>query len=243
MTIYVPNICLYLYTLPIYVVSSYQWCMPRHATSEHASRGPNTPPLLREHLECVLDRDTLHSSNNSNSHAFFTSTQISQIDCWDCPYRVVCFITIRKPYCPPSSCNRWETLVFLVSWQINQLHCPGTDPVVGHISNGLHPLPNRRLYLYRIQKKSSYSNSSVATGRAKEKKEEEAAAASSCQRLQPPIPKPINDQLTTDWQPIHDNNKTDNKNNQKQLYKSIFWLFLFYFCCYFFVWNFCPFVA
>ena len=34
---------------------------------------------------------THSSSNSSNSHNFYLSTFISQIDCWDRPYRIVCF--------------------------------------------------------------------------------------------------------------------------------------------------------
>ena len=60
--------------------------MPRHATSFHVSRGAKAPPPLREHLERVLDRDTLHTAVTTVIvTTFYLPTQISQIDCWDRP--------------------------------------------------------------------------------------------------------------------------------------------------------------
>ena len=42
-------------------------------------------PHQREQLERAEDTPYTHSSNNSNSHNFYLSTQISQIDHWDRP--------------------------------------------------------------------------------------------------------------------------------------------------------------
>ena len=57
-----------------------------HATSFHVSRGAKCTLHRREHLERAEDTFTLHiHSNNSNSHNFFISTRISQIDRWDRP--------------------------------------------------------------------------------------------------------------------------------------------------------------
>ena len=204
--------------------------MPHHATSVQINGGAKHT-FTKENSWNVLETPYTHSSsNNSNSHNSFLSQLASHqiIDHCNHPFRIIYPFTFRKPYCPPCSCNRWESLVLWDSWQINQLHCPGTDPVVGCIGNRLCPLPNRQFYLYCIQKKSGYSNSSVATGRAK-KRRGEAAAAFSHRWLQPPIPKPIDNQLTTDqrqWQDWQ-------QKWQKTTIQIRFWLFLFYFCCFY----------
>ena len=95
------------------VVSSYQWCTP-----------PGTTSALEVH-------NPLHTTAKNSNFTEFTGSNNTTLNILT-PYlqnrtAEIGLGLIRTPlpavksYCPPSRCNRWETLVFLDSWQMQTL--------------------------------------------------------------------------------------------------------------------------